>query len=92
MINYLRVPWDQAACRGLDTELFFIEEGNIAAAMQPTLREVCNSCPILDQCFDYAINESPTVYGFWAGTTTRDREKYRSSARKRAWREHKRAS
>lgn len=83
-MNYTRVPWQKAACRGWDTEMFFIEEGHIAAEVTPTLRDLCNDCPIFDKCFEYAVN-APSLHGFWAGTTVREREQFRARRRKQAW-------
>jgi hypothetical protein len=39
------------------------------------LRKVCMSCPILNECRDYAIHHE--AYGFWGGTSHLDRERYR---------------
>lgn len=86
MTSYVRVQWDQAACRGWDTNMFFIEEGHVAAEVTPTLRDVCRECPILSDCFEYAIN-TPGLHGFWAGMTTKERELFRTKRRKQAWKE-----
>jgi len=85
-MEYGKVEWEKAACRGWDTEMFFIEEGHIAAEVTPTLRDVCKECLILDNCFQYAVS-TPSLHGFWAGTTVREREQFRARRRKQAWKE-----
>lgn len=87
-MNYLRVQWDRAACRGWNTDMFFLEEGHLAAQVTPTLRDVCGECPILADCFEYAVND-PSVHGFWAGMTAKEREQYRTRRRKKEWRERR---
>ena len=40
-----------------------------------TLKDSCNSCPFIDECFTWAIHHE--MYGFWAGTTSDERIKIR---------------
>lgn len=58
----------QAACRGLDTELFYPEAGEPTAMA----REVCDSCPVSVQCLEHAITNREQ-YGIWGGTSVRKR-------------------
>jgi WhiB family redox-sensing transcriptional regulator len=58
----------QAACRGLDTELFYPEAGEPTAMA----REVCDSCPVAIQCLEHAI-ANREQYGIWGGTSVRKR-------------------
>lgn len=87
-MEYTKISWEKAACRGWDTKMFFIEEGHVAAEVTSTLRDLCSECPILDSCFEYAINV-PGLHGFWAGMTVREREQYRTRKRKKEWRERR---
>jgi|TARA_R110000822_G_scaffold95283_3_gene217970 WhiB family redox-sensing transcriptional regulator len=35
-------------------------------------RDLCNKCPIKEQCFEYAV-EAQEPYGIWAGTLPSER-------------------
>lgn len=35
-------------------------------------RDLCNTCPIKEQCFEYAV-EAQEPYGIWAGTLPSER-------------------
>lgn len=64
----------QAACRGLDTALFFPlggESGTEAKA-------VCAGCPVRTECLDYQL-AAPEAgdTGIWGGTSARQRRKMR---------------
>lgn len=45
--------WEEAACRGMDPDMFFPEKGNMAG-LRAAL-EVCAGCPVRDPCLDDAI-------------------------------------
>ena len=71
-----------AACRGMDPDLFFIEkiEGmheRIAAA-----RAVCDICPVIDDCLEYALAQEAKLIGFWGGLSERERKKLRLGRRR----------
>lgn len=65
----------QAACRGLETSLFFhakhergpARERRIAAA-----KEVCYSCPVIAECRQYAL-DAREPYGVWGGLSEDER-------------------
>jgi hypothetical protein len=63
------VTWiTQAACRGLDTDLFYPEAGEPTAMA----RAVCDSCPVSIQCLEHAI-VNREQHGIWGGTSVRKR-------------------
>lgn len=74
------------ACAYVDPELFFPQEieigdsaivskyANIAAA-----KAICNSCPLIVPCLEYAINNSEI--GIWGGTTESQRDGLRKSSK-----------
>jgi WhiB family redox-sensing transcriptional regulator len=67
-------PWvNEAACRGLATNLFYPERGD------PTRHalEVCKPCPVKADCLQYAIDNSER-WGVWGGLTERQRRRIRS--------------
>lgn len=58
-----------AACRGMDPELFFPERGEDTR----TARQVCFSCSVRSHCLDYAL-DNKEGYGVWGGLSVRGRE------------------
>jgi WhiB family redox-sensing transcriptional regulator len=65
---------DTPACLGIDVEIFFTEErGNFKDLAY--VKKMCNTCPVKDECFNYATEH--LVLGLWAGTTKEERDRYR---------------
>lgn len=60
-----------AACRELDVERFFPLPGDTAGTDQAVT--VCRSCPVRDQCLDYAL-ANQELFGIWGGLTEPERE------------------
>ena len=58
---------DNAACRGLDPELFYAEGGAAVAKA----KSVCAQCPLRPKCLEWAIAREE--FGVWGGTTARER-------------------
>ena len=56
------MDWSEAACRGEDMSLFFPEQGKY----NPNVVKICNSCPIFEQCLEWAVHRE--FEGIWAGT------------------------
>jgi WhiB family redox-sensing transcriptional regulator len=66
-----RQPWRQhAACRGVDTDLFFPGRGDDVNVP----RAVCDTCPVKQQCLDAHIAEK---FGMFGGLSERERRKLR---------------
>ncbi len=61
-----------AACRTVDTSIFFPESETAAA---PALA-VCARCPVRDQCLDFAL-ETRQHDGIWGGATETERRRLR---------------
>ena len=64
------VSWQQQAkCRGADTERWF----NIGRAVHATAtaRALCQGCPVITECLDYALSFPATedAHGVFGGTT-----------------------
>lgn len=55
--------YDDAACRGLDVELFYAEE---PGATSQALR-VCATCPVRQPCHEVAMAQRE-AFGVWGGT------------------------
>lgn len=78
-----RVPLDErwdwqvdGACRSADPTLFFHprnERGRRRDDRDRAALFVCERCPVLDVCRDYAMR-SREAHGVWGGLTEEDRE------------------
>ena len=81
-ISRLPVPvsdvWDwqmRGACRGMDSALFFHpegERGRARADREARAKEVCDTCPVLDQCRRHAL-AAHEPYGVWGGLSESER-------------------
>ena len=58
---------DDAACRGLDPELFYAEGGAAVAKA----KGICAQCDLRVRCLEWAIAREE--FGVWGGTTARER-------------------
>lgn len=67
---------DQAACRDLDTSLFFPEHGTSHHKIDQA-RAVCQSCPVIDDCLNYALDNHER-FGIWGGLSERQRRRQRN--------------
>jgi WhiB family redox-sensing transcriptional regulator len=65
------------ACHGAEPEQFFCDDGGrvdgpeVAAA-----RAVCERCPVIGECLDWALRHD--VHGVWGGTTRTERTRRRN--------------
>jgi len=59
---------EQASCRGVDPEDFFVR-GTVGA--RAALR-LCRGCPVQEPCLEYALVEE-IDFGVWGGLTERQR-------------------
>ncbi|MCA1692194.1 MAG: WhiB family transcriptional regulator [Actinobacteria bacterium] len=70
---------DDAACRGLDPDVFFPasdDEAGVAKA-------VCETCPVREECLEYAL-ETRQEDGIWGGLTETERRRLRRRRRENA--------
>jgi WhiB family redox-sensing transcriptional regulator len=74
---------DDAACRDLDTAIFFPETDEAAAAAQA----ICATCPVREACLEFALVTRQDD-GVWGGMTENERRRLRrrrqEAARRRA--------
>jgi WhiB family redox-sensing transcriptional regulator len=74
----LEVFWSwqmEAACRRVDTALFFSPEGERGPRKErreTAAKQVCGSCKVVDLCAAYAI-ATREPYGTWGGLSETDR-------------------
>jgi WhiB family redox-sensing transcriptional regulator len=66
-----------ANCIGLDTELFFVEKGQVDDAVKKT----CANCLVRIECATYAV-ANPEIQGYWGGTNIRQRQHIRAGRQK----------
>lgn len=62
--------WTRAACRGMDTDLFYPERGKPAKAAQ----RICAGCPVRRWCLADALQHRDH-HGVWGGASKRQRRK-----------------
>lgn len=60
-----------AACRGMDTNLFFPDRGTSKKTIN-AVKQICNQCVVNEQCLDYAIETNQRI-GFWGGKSDKER-------------------
>ena len=75
----------QGSCRDADPRLFFHPEGERGPARRErdaAARDVCSSCPVLQQCRSHALTVREP-YGVWGGLTEDDREAIYADERRR---------
>ena len=65
------VDWSQANCIGMDTESFYPEAGDSVHVT----KKICLQCPIINECFTYAIHHER--HGIWGGSSANERKEYR---------------
>ncbi len=66
----------QAACSGVDTSIFFPASD---ADARPA-KDVCATCPVRDQCLDWAL-ATRQEDGVWGGLTDSERRRLRRRRR-----------
>lgn len=75
------------SCRKLDTNMFFpIGQTGEAEIKIARAKNVCGSCPVVQQCLEFAITTNQE-YGVWGGHSEEERRVVR-----RQWRARQRAA
>jgi WhiB family redox-sensing transcriptional regulator len=71
-----RMDWlPQARCKGQPTEIFFAADNERGVKLRRNERrakQICWSCPVLEACRSYALNEHEP-YGIWGALTPSER-------------------
>ena len=66
----------QGACRGMDSAFFFHPEGERGPARanrEARAKQVCQSCPVIEQCRRHALAVHEP-YGVWGGLSESERD------------------
>jgi WhiB family redox-sensing transcriptional regulator len=77
---------EEAACTGMDLDLFFGRDGEPAAereARERRARSGCATCPVRAACLDHAMTV-PERYGVWGGMSEDERAAHRRRRRRAA--------
>lgn len=70
LVEMRRPVWmRRAACRDMDTEMFFARGSDVQLALQ-----VCKKCPVRFECVRYARDNGIT-HGVWGGMSGRGRRR-----------------
>ena len=66
----------EANCRGMDSEIFFVDRGT----SNKEALAVCRECSVQLECLDYTLQaEHPVInYGVWAGKGPKEIRRLRS--------------
>ena len=69
---------DKANCKGIDTRLFYPEQG----ASTFEAKAVCWGCVVREECLAFAI-ETGERFGIWGATSERQRKRMRAAGYRR---------
>ena len=71
--------WEQAACKGMDIDLFIFEFGDRQINRKiKEAKAVCALCPVRSECLNEALKFSTTRQescGIWGGLTWKERQR-----------------
>lgn len=73
---------DDAACTGLDPDVFFPVDDGKSRLSAVQAKRVCQLCPVRDPCLSWATSAS-VDYGVWGGLTGPERRALRSRGPRR---------
>lgn len=63
-------------CREIDPYLWFADDGDTASTA--VAKQVCRTCPVMQQCAEYAIPRADE-WGVWGGLTAKERRRIRTA-------------
>ena len=74
MLSVKSIEWDQADCKGMNTDLFFMnrEELQLEGFTYQHIRRVCSDCPIRRDCLAYGFKYER--HGMFGGITGEERD------------------
>ena len=67
--------WVEADCRWAPLEITWFPGPDLAATA--AAKAVCETCPALSACREWAIAQGPRLYGIWGGLTETERQQVR---------------
>lgn len=66
-----------AACNGVDTDLFYPDKGDWQTS--EAAKAVCQTCPVQQECLDYADTPPVEIHGVWGGLSSKERQTRRAN-------------
>jgi WhiB family redox-sensing transcriptional regulator len=77
----------EAACQEVDPELFFPVSVTGPGRIQVReAKNVCATCPVIQDCLKWALESTPMPFGIWGGTTEEERARMPRLATRRYFR------
>ena len=76
-VNHPNLEWrSQAACRGMDTRIFFPDKGGTPPPKGELsqAKKVCATCPVKTECFLESNHAFSNRCGIWGGMTASERQ------------------
>lgn len=72
-IEETRQDWSKANCKGINTDLFYLEEELLKRKYLEIrlIRKICFSCPIRRECYQYGYSKER--WGMFGGVTSWER-------------------
>lgn len=70
-------------CREVDPDMFFPVERNGNEPNVVAAKKICSTCPVQQDCLDYAMACGTSIEGIWGGTTRGERAKIWRKMKKR---------
>src|ERR1700722_6472528 len=77
--RYFEKEWhwmENAKCRDADPDLFYPENGKFACPETKTAIRICRSCPVINECLNWAIKTGDS-FGVLGGMTPQQRTRYK---------------
>jgi len=75
MPNKFDMGWqEEANCKNLNMDIFYDTIGRGQGFSSEAI-DACSTCPVIDQCREYALNHE--LYGYWGGLTPIERKRIR---------------
>lgn len=73
----MSLDWrDSAACVGQDPEAWFPSDGDPGLMA----KKICHSCPVQNECLEYALTERLNSHGIYGGTSAKQRQRMKRPA------------
>tara|TARA_R110000868_G_scaffold6804_3_gene37846 strand:- start:1360 stop:1707 length:348 start_codon:yes stop_codon:yes gene_type:complete len=71
-LKLLKLQWnpeltENAACRGLDTDLFYPDRDIFNREEESIFARMCAECPVIEMCLEWGLVHERS--GVWGGTT-----------------------
>ena len=72
---------ERAACRGIDTDVFFDVDGVFTLERLNKAKSICSDCEVQDDCLMYAVDNN-IVAGIYGGMTRKNRLAIRKASKR----------